>query len=166
MREFFDDIPLNNEEEISEERLDNIKTSVLSRVKEEKAMSKRTTIKTFTIAVAAATTAALSAMIASAEQAAWTPATDVDYTIYDAAETDAGEVPAVNNIDEAQNDEKVLDKPLSEGFTVNPEGDYITIAELARDSEAGYIYYYKMSDEEVEEFLNSGWTLIKTSTDE
>lgn len=162
MREFFDNIPLDNQE-ISEEQIQKIKASVLSRVKEEKAMSKRTTIKTITLAVAAATTAALSAMIASAEQSAWTPATDVEYTVYDAAETEVSEVTADNGIDEAKTDETI------DGRTVSDTEDLATIIQVVQrfdDSDVGYIYYYKMSDKEVEKLLSSGWTLVKVSTDE
>lgn len=162
MREFFDNIPLDNQE-ISEEQLQKIKASVLSRVKEEKAMSKRTTIKTITIAMAAATTAALSAIIASAEQSAWTPATDAEYTVYDAAETEVSEVTADNGIDEAKTDETI------DGRTVSDTEDLATIIQVVQrfdDSDVGYIYYYKMSDEDVEKLLSSGWTLVKVSTDE
>lgn len=162
MREFFDNIPLDNQE-ISEEQIQKIKASVLSRVKEEKAMSKRTTIKTITIAMAAATTAALSAIIANAEQSAWTPATDVEYTVYDAAETEVSEVTADNGIDEAKTDETI------DGRTVSDTEDLATIIQVVQrfdDSDVGYIYYYKMSDKEVEKLLSSGWTLVKVSTDE
>lgn len=126
-------------------------------------MSKRTTIKTITIAMAAATTAALSAIIASAEQSAWTPATDAEHTVYDAAETEVSEVTADNGIDEAKTDETI------DGRTVSDTEDLATIIQVVQrfdDSDVGYIYYYKMSDEEVEKLLSSGWTLVKVSTDE
>lgn len=155
MREFFDNIPLNNEENISEEQLQKIKASVLSRVKEEKAMSKRSTIKTITIAVAAATTAALSAMIASAEQPGWTVATEnVDYTVDDAAEVSA--VTVDNNIDEAKADEKVND------WTVSSDGSDLAIIQILQpaDDTDGCYYYFKLSDEQLEEMLNNGWTLL------
>lgn len=154
MRDYFDNIPLDNQE-ISEEQLQKIKASVLSRVKEEKAMSKRSTIKTITIAVAAATTAALSAMIASAEQPAWTPATDVEYTVDDAAETEVLEVTVDNNIDEAKADEAV------DGWTVSDTEDLATILILQRsDDTDAYYYYHKVSDEQLEEMLSNGWSLL------
>lgn len=117
-------------------------------------MSKRTTIKTITIAVAAATTAALSAMIASAEQSGWTVATDVEYTVDDAAEV--SEVIVDNNIDEARADEKVND------WTIVSDGsDLATIQVFQRtDDLDGYYFYHKVPAEQLEEMLNNGWSLI------
>ena len=153
MREYFDNIPLDDEEKLSEERINNIKTSVLSRVKEEKAMSKRTTIRTITIAVAAATTAALSAIIASAEQSAWTPATDVEEA--QAPETNAPEIAEnENKQDEPRIDEKPCDR-----IVTSTEGDYISVHVLSDDGKEVY-YYYKMPDDKLEEMLSNGWTLI------
>ncbi|MDE6731304.1 MAG: hypothetical protein K2J77_00310 [Oscillospiraceae bacterium] len=153
MREYFDNIPLDDEEKLSEKRINNIKTSVLSRVKEEKAMSKRTTIRTITIAVAAATTAALSAIIASAEQSAWTPATDVEEA--QAPETIAPEIAEnENKQDEPRIDEKPCDR-----IVTSTEGDYISVHVLSDDGKEVY-YYYKMPDDKLEEMLSNGWTLI------
>lgn len=65
--------PPQNEEKLSEKRARDIKAAVLSRIKEEKAMKKHFSIKTISIAAAVATTAAVSAMIASAENAPMSP---------------------------------------------------------------------------------------------
>ena len=65
--------PPQNEEKLSEKRARDIKAAVLSRIKEEKAMKKHFSIKTISIAAAVATTAAVSAMIASAENAPMPP---------------------------------------------------------------------------------------------
>ncbi len=73
MYDLFERIPLENEEKLSEKRADDIKAAVLSRIKEENNMSKHLTIKTISIAAAVATTAAVSAMIASAENTPQSP---------------------------------------------------------------------------------------------
>lgn len=172
MRNFFDNIPLDNQE-ISDEQIKKIKASVLSRVKEEKAMSKRTTIKTITIAIAAATTAALSAMIASAEQPAATPATDVDYTIEEtggeAAETETGELPGEAAFKEYIEKAKAEDvgAPEKAPETVNgwiavdaDTGDLVCVQPI-NDVWTGY-YYYRGDDEQLQEMLDNGWALVDT----
>lgn len=157
MRNFFDNIPLDNQENVSEERLSNIKKTVLSRVKEEKAMSKKSTIKMVTIAVAAATTAALSAMIASAEQSPWTPATDVDYAIEEtggeAAETETGELP-----DEAEVDGAIEIAPeLGEPLTMIDINRLVCVQSA---DDPNVYYYYTCEDKKLRERLDDGWTLV------
>ena len=66
MFEFFDTISPENEEQISETRVNNIKASVLSRIEEEKPMKKHFSIKPFIIAAAIMTTGAVSVLGASA----------------------------------------------------------------------------------------------------
>ncbi len=166
MREFFDNIPLDNEE-ISKERLDNIKTSVLSRVKEEKAMSKKSTIRMVTIAVAAATTAALSAMIASAEQPTAAPAADVDYTVKETVETtnETGELPGEAAFKEYIEKAKAEDVGApgktpenANGWTKVDPNDYVCIQPA--DNPDVYYYYFQLSEDDLKEKLDSGFVLI------
>lgn len=65
--------PPQSEEKLSEKRANDIKAAVLSRIKEENVMKKHLSIKTLSIAAAAATMAAVSAMVASAESAPTLP---------------------------------------------------------------------------------------------
>lgn len=174
MRNFFDNIPLDEQEDISEERLQNIKNSVLSRVKEEKAMSKKSTIRMMTIAVAAATTAALSAMIASAEQPAWTPATDVEYTVDDAAETDVGELPGEaafkEYIEKAKAEDDGTSKETHEPVNVwricINKNDFKGM-QFDDDTDAydAYYDYVYNSNEDVKEKLDNCWVLIYEDAD-
>lgn len=161
MCKFFDNIPLDDEENITEERVQNIKASVLSRIKkEERTMKKSTAIKTLSIAGIAAATAMMSVIAAGAETA-WTPMTDVENTVDNAAEMEVSEVTAYNSIDEAKTDEKVNDWTV-----VSTGSDLATTFYLSDDSDVGYIYYFEMSDEDAEKLLSSGWTLIKVPADE
>lgn len=73
MYDFFKDIALESEEKLSEKRVDSIKAAVLSRIKEENSMKKISAFKTFSIAAIVAATAAMSAMLASAEKPASLP---------------------------------------------------------------------------------------------
>ena len=66
MFEFLDNLAPENEEQISETRVNNIKASVLSRIEEEKPMKKHFSIKPFVIAAAIMTTGAVSVLGASA----------------------------------------------------------------------------------------------------
>lgn len=159
MREFFDNIPLDTEE-ISKERLDNIKTSVLSRVKEEKAMSKKSTIKMVTIAIAAATTAALSAMIASAEQPAPAP-TAVENIVEnagketggEAAETETGELPGEAEVDGAIEEAPETGEPLT-------MIDFRDLVCVQSADDPNVYYYYTCDDKKLRERLDDGWTLV------
>lgn len=133
-------------------------------------MSKHSTIKTITIAVAAATTAALSAMIASADQPAWTPATDVDYAIEEtggeASETETGELPGEAAFKEYIEKAKAEDVGAPEKAPENVNGW------IAVDADTGDLvcvqpvndwrvyYYFNGDDEQLQEMLDSGWTLI------
>lgn len=160
MYKYFADIQLDNEEMLSEERVQNIKTSVLLRVKEEKSMSKRSTIRTITIAVAAATTAALSAMIASAEQPAWTPATAIEEE-----NEKPGEAAFKEYIEKAKAEDVGAPEKAPEtvnGWTIVSDGsDYETYQVLQHKDDPDVCYiYYKISDEQLEEMLSDGWTLI------
>lgn len=157
MYKYFADIQLDNEEMLSEERIGNIKTSVLSRVKEEKAMSKRTTIRTITIAVAAATTAALSAMIASAEPSAWTPAAAIEEENEKPGEAafkeyiekaKAEDVGAPEKAPENVNGWIAVDADTSDLVCVQPVNDWTVY------------YYFRGDDEQLQEKLSNGWTLI------
>ena len=65
MCDYFDKTPLDNEEKLSEERVQKIKASVLSRIEEEKPM-KHFSIKPFIIAAAITATGALSLITANA----------------------------------------------------------------------------------------------------
>lgn len=67
MYELFERVPLDNEEELSEKRTEDIKAAVLSRIKEENNMSKHLTIKTISMAAAIAATAMMSAIAANAD---------------------------------------------------------------------------------------------------
>lgn len=67
MFNFFENCALENEEKLSEERAENIKTEVLSRIKEEKTM-KHPAFKTFSLAAIIAAALAVSAMAAGAEK--------------------------------------------------------------------------------------------------
>lgn len=73
MYDFFKDIALEDEEKLPEKRVDSIKSAVLSRIKEENSMKKISAFKTFSIAAIVAATAAMSAMLASAEKPATLP---------------------------------------------------------------------------------------------
>lgn len=161
MREFFDNIPLDNEEEISKERLDNIKTSALSRVKEEKAMSKRTTIKTITIAVAAATTAALSAIIASADSAPAATTAEKPAAAVEEETEKPGEAAFKEYIEKAKAEDTGAQEEAPETVNgwekVDPK-DLVTL-QPADNPDVCY-YYYKVPDEVLEEMLNNGWTSI------
>lgn len=78
MYDFFKDISLESEEKLPEKRIDSIKAAVLSRIKEENSMKKISAFKTFSIAAIVAATAAMSAMLASAEKPASLPTKQPD----------------------------------------------------------------------------------------
>lgn len=73
MYDFFKEIALKSEEKLSEKRVEDIKAAVLSRIKEEHSMKKINAFKTLSIAATVAATAAMSAMLASAENAPMSP---------------------------------------------------------------------------------------------
>lgn len=156
MCEFFDNIPLDDEEKLSEERINNIKTSVLSRVKEEKAMSKRSTIRTITIAVAAAATAALSSMIASAELAS------APVAAIEEVHEKPGEAAFKEYIEKAKAEDEGTYKEAPEtvnGWTICTDTeDYICIQ--PSDNPDVYYIYYDLSNDDLLEKINNGWTLI------
>lgn len=174
MRNFFDNIPLDNQE-ISDEQIKKIKASVLSRVKEETKMSKKSTIRMVTIAVAAATTAALSAMIASAEQPAPAP-TAVENIVEnagketggEAAETETGELPGEAAFKEYIEKAKAEDVGAPEKAPENVNGW------IAVDADTGDLvcvqpvndwtvyYYFRGDDEQLQEMIDSGWSLVDT----
>lgn len=121
-------------------------------------MSKRTTIKTITLAVAAATTAALSAMIASAE-----PDLAPVAAIEDVGEK-PGEAAFKEYIEKAKAEDVGAPEKAPEtvnGWTLctNTE-DYICIQ--PSDNPDVYYYYYGLSDDDLLEKLNNGWKLIDT----
>lgn len=68
MYDFFKEFALESEEKPSEKRVESIKAAVLSRIKEENSVKKISAFKTFSIAALVAATAAMSAMLASAEK--------------------------------------------------------------------------------------------------
>lgn len=78
MYDFFKEIALESEEKLSEKRVDDIKAAVLSRIKEENSMKKISAFKTFSMAAIVAATAAMSAMLASAEKPASLPTKQPD----------------------------------------------------------------------------------------
>lgn len=161
MREFFDNIPLDDEENVSEERLQFIKNSTLSRVKEEKAMSKRTTIKTITIAVAAATTAALSAMIASADSAPAATTAEKPVAAVEEETEKPGEAAFKEYIEKAKAEDTGTQEEAPEtvnGWEKIDPKDLVTL-QSADDPDVCY-YYYKLSNDELKEKLSNGWTLI------
>lgn len=98
MYDFFREIALEGEEKLSEKRVDSIKAAVLSRIKEENSMKKISAFKTFSIAATVAATAAMSAMLASAEKPVSLP-----------TEQPAAEQPAAEETPKTA-DEKASDK--------------------------------------------------------
>ncbi len=66
MFEFLETIALENEERLSDERADKIKSSVLSRIEEEKPMKKNFSVKPFIVAAAIMAAGAVSAVSAGA----------------------------------------------------------------------------------------------------
>lgn len=108
--------PPQNEEKLSDKRANDIKAAVLSRIKEEKAMKKHFSIKTISIAAAVVTTAAVSAMIASAENAPMSPLVRNDAAIAgSAAEPTTSEPEAAEPTTSAP---KAAETPKNEGKKV------------------------------------------------
>lgn len=160
MYKYFADIPFDNEEMLSEERVKNIKTSVLSRIKkEERSMKKSTAIKTLSIAAVAAATAMMSAMIASAElpqtpapaqetdadeTSGWVIVTEADENISEAPDNTAAEVSEDSDwVKETDaKDEETNPEPNK---AVDPESpDYFTVL---YDEEWDVYYYYRVPEE-------------------
>lgn len=153
MFNYFDNIPLNNEEKITEERAEKIKASVLSRIKkEEKSMKKTTAIKTLSIAAVAAATAMMSAVIANAELSqapaqeadveeisGWVEVVEGEEIVPAATENATTEISDVSGWVKETDPEPDVD--------VDPESpDYITVF---YDDEWDVYYYYDNNNTEV-----------------
>ncbi len=113
MYDFFKEIALESEVKLSEKRVNSIKAAVLSRIKEENSMKKISVFKTFSIAAIVAATAAMSAMLASAEKPASLPTKQpaVEQSTPATAETPKDADEKDSNKENAANTENKSDTP-------------------------------------------------------
>lgn len=126
--------PPQNEEKLSDKRAREIKAAVLSRIKEEKAMKKHFSIKTISIAAAVATTAAVSAMIASAENAPMSPLVRNDAAIAgSAAEPTTSEPEAAEPTTSAPEATEPSASAPKAAETPKNEGKKVTYTEMTGD---------------------------------
>ncbi len=134
MFEFFDTIVPENEEQLSDMRTEKIRSSVLSRIKEDKPMKKHFTIKPLLVAAAIMTTGAISVISAGA-------ATNTNVSDLTTPGT-AAEQPAAEPVQPAADPEPVQETPEpAQNVTLAPAkgGEGISVNELIEKG-AGEIY--------------------------
>lgn len=140
MYDFFKGIALENEEKLSEKRVENIKAAALSRVKGENTMKKISAFKTFSIAATIAAAVAMSAMMASAEKPSALPNTAVEPSVK--AEAPAKEAPKTENGKTADNKD-VSNVEQFNYYVVELDGsitkyNYDILSELLKKAEKEY----------------------------
>lgn len=151
MFDFFESCDLENEEELSEERTENIKTEVLSRIKEEKTM-KHSAFKTFPLAAIIAAAPATSVIAASAEKPSSAPvkqepAVAETVTSETPESTPTEDAPASNPAEKTEPvtdayGEEIIDGKLlwisdDKKITVVDKGDHIETTKAAGYTEMG-----------------------------